>query len=252
MTVVNADPQQAIEPAAEPAPDLLPAPVQSRAFERRQTRELLEQHITLPVILEALEFAIADEPEEDALGQPTTPSKYRQMYEHMLNPSTGCLPDPLTGRVRYPVDTVMARYKVKLPELLALIGARNLGMAIARSGERLSRVIDGLGEAAEPQTVPCLKCEGEGYLPSVHDGEDAPMCPKCNGAGEVRKFGDLKAAEMFIGLHGGSTSGQRGGPATGAVRDIIVSASAGASAKVDKAGADAEPINVRVQKLIDQ
>lgn len=244
-------PQQELEPQLA---DILPAPAASaRAFERRQTRELLEQHITLPVILEALEFAIADEPEQDALGQPTTPSKFRQMYEHMLNPSTGCLPDPLTGRVRYPVDTVMARYKVKLPELLALIGARNLGMAIARSGERLSRVIDGLGEAAEPQTVPCVKCEGEGYLPSVHDGEPAPMCPRCQGAGEVRTFGDLKAAEMFIGLHGGSTSGKAAGGSGGSVRDIVVNANAMASAKSDgKPGTDSEPINVRVQKLIDQ
>lgn len=224
-----------------------------RAFERRQTRELLEVHITLPVIIEALEFAIADEPEEDTLGQPTTPSKFRLMYDHMLNPSTGALPDPLTGRVRYPVDTIMARYGVKLPELLALIGARNLGMAIARSGERLSRVIDGLGEAAEPQTVPCAKCEGEGYLAGLDDAP-APLCPKCGGEGSVRKFGDLKAAEMFIGLHGGSTSSKQGGGQAGggAVRDIIVSASAGASAKSDGKGADAEPINVRVQKLIDQ
>lgn len=250
MTSVSADPQPLEELEPQPAEQAGPA-APSRAFERRATRELLEVHITLPVILEALEFAITDEPEQDALGQPTTPSKFRQMYEHMLNPSTGAMPDPLTGRIKYPVDTIMARYKVKLPELLQLIGARNLGIAIARSGERLSRVIDGLGEAAEPRVAMCSKCDGEGYL-AGRDDEEATPCQKCGATGEMRVFGDLKAAEMFIGLHGGSTSGKGAGAAGSGVRDIIVSANAGASAKADGKGADTEPINVRVQKLIDQ
>jgi len=232
--------------------ELQPAPALTRHFERKASRALLEQHIGLPTIIEALEFAIAVEPAEDEQGRPIAPSKFRLMYDHMLDPSTSSLPDKHTGRIRYPVDTVMAKFGVKLPELLALVGARNLGLAIAKSGTRLERVIDGLGEAAEPRIQDCTKCAGEGYLPG-EDDEPAPECPRCGGSGEVRVFGDLKAAEMFIGLHGGSTSSRAlGGHASGGVRDIIVSANAAASAKQENAGGGGEPINVRVQKLIDQ
>jgi len=251
MSVMSADPQELPNlTTGEPAP-LVPAPLPPPPayFERHQARELLEVYIGLPTILEALEFAISSEPLADDSGQPTIPSKFRQMYDHMLNPSTGTFPDR-NGRVRYPIDTVMAKFGVKLPEMLAIIGTRNLGMAIAKSGNRLARVIDGLGEAAEPRIEPCPKCEGEGYLPGIDD-EPAPMCPKCRGAGELRKFGDLKAAEMFIGLHGGQTSG-RGSGQGGGIRDINLAVNAQASAKSGGPTKEADPINVRIQRLIEQ
>ena len=239
MTIMSADPEN------------LPAPARAHTpayFERRQTRELLEVHIGIPAILEALEFALASEPEQDEQGIALPPSKWRQMYEHMLDPSTSSLPDH-AGRVRYPVDTVMGKFRIKLPELLALIGVRNLGMAIARSGERLGRVIDGLGEAAEPQILTCNKCEGEGYLAGLDD-EPAERCLNCGGRGEIRRFGDLKAAEMFIGLHGGATKQGSGGGA--GIRDINLAVSAQASAKANSAPSkDADPITVRVQRLIE-
>lgn len=237
---------------APAAAELQPAPALSRHFERKASRALLEQHIGLPTIIEALEFAIAAEPAEDSQGRPVAPSKFRQMYDFMLDPSTSSLPNPRTGRILYPVDTVMSQFGVKLPELLALVGARNLGMAIAKSGTRLERVIDGLGEAAEPREEECHKCAGEGYLPG-EDDEPAPECPKCGGSGEVRVFADPKYIEMFVGLHGGAVGGKGGGGghAGGGVRDIIVSANAAASARQEVAQAG-EPINVRVQKLIDQ
>jgi len=241
--------------SADQPPDsaeLQPAPVATPYFARKASRALLEQHIGLPTIIEALEFAIAAEPAEDEQGRPIAPSKFRLMYDFMLDPSTSSLPDRQTGRIRYPVDTVMAKFGVKLPELLALVGARNLGMAIAKSGTRLERVIDGLGEAAEPRIVDCTKCEGEGYLPG-EDGEPAPECWYCHGSGEVRVFADPKYIEMFVGLHGGAMGGKgSAGHASGGVRDIIVSANAAASAKQENAGGGGEPINVRVQKLIDQ
>ncbi len=233
--------------AAVPVPERSPRGTSPAYFERRQTRELLELHIGIPAILEALEFAISSEPDQDDQGQPLPPSKFRQMYDHMLDPSMSSLPDH-SGRVRYPIDTVMARYKIKLPELLSLIGVRNLGMAITKSGSRLDKVIDGLGEAAEPHIYPCPKCDGEGYLPGLDD-EPAEECERCAGRGEIRKFADPKYIEMFLGLHGAPNA--KGGTPSSGIRDINLAVSAQASAKSGQPSKDADPINVRIQRLIE-
>lgn len=243
-----------------PSAELIPAPSPSApahrsaaSLARHQTRALLEVHIGLPIVIEALEFAISSEPTEDAQGYALPLSKFALMYEDLADPCN-----------RLPIDTLMGRYGVKLPELLALIGARNLGMAIMKSAPRLERVIDGVGESAEPRDEMCEKCDGEGWLATgpVSDGDadadegeeslEVPreMCAKCKGKGSVRVRGDLDAAKMFIALHGGNTSGGKGAGDARNVINVVASASAKAESKKSGDGAG-ESITKRVQGIID-
>jgi hypothetical protein len=236
--------------------DLTPAPPPALparlTMDRRQTRELLEQWIGLDVVLEALEFAITAEP--DPSGDPhadpsavgmavPAPSNFRQLYDLMTDPAF--TPFAIDGsRPRAAIDTLMTRAKVKLPEILTLIGQRNLGMAIARSGRRLDKVIDGIGEAAEPREERCGSCD-----PRTADAPADPDCPECRGTGKVRRMGNLEAAKLFVNIHGGSTGSAKAAGAGGTGTTINLAANAIVRAGDKQNGP--ETVTARIQKLIE-
>lgn len=220
----------------------------------RRTRELLEQHIGLEAIIEALEFAVAtaaegyDYPAGGEQPKPANPKllvtpvmRYRALLERLT--------DEEMAPPKSIITQLMAECGVKVPELLSLLTPRNIALALVRTQHRVVEVLDGLGEAAVPKDVACPHCN-RGVLSSTGD-EGQPMsidCPHCNATGKVRVMGDLDAAKLFLAAQGVSTGSK---PASGSAANII-NVGAQAIVRNGRQSADErEPVTVRVQKIID-
>ncbi len=173
-------------------------------------RRLLDQEIGEETIVSALEVATHGEPPDQS------PSPMATLL--------AMLHDPVCAAADMSLPMMMRKAGVDLPTLLDAIRKTTVGLAIAASGHRVGRVLDGLGEAAEPKWVICERCEGEGEIadPMRADPDDPDADPVmrkcyakeggCDGTGKKRQHGDLDAAKLFLEAQGVRKSGGQSAP----------------------------------------
>lgn len=215
------------------------------------TRQILEADIGRDSIAEALSFVTSGESIEDG---PPSPAAQLLAY----------LSDPLY--LNESITSLMRKSGLGTAGILDALRKRDIALAVASSGKRVGKVIDGLGEAAEPRWAICERCWGEGEIEQrdgealpADDGEEPvyPMvpCPALCDNGKVRKSGDMDAAKLFLGIHG---LGPKGGAGNGGttIDKLVVSANAQAGARADGGGSERkaqqqETVTDRVQGIIE-
>lgn len=213
----------------------LPAAVHYSA----KTVELLRKERGDDVIGEAIEMASFSEPQPSP-DQPDAPvGKMTQLLERLA--------DPVLGQQDLVVN--MRACGVRVYELMEALQKRDVALALFRSSRRMGAVLDGVGEFAEPQQIPCRLCNATGAQTSTDDdGNDTTvLCSDCMGTGQLRRMGDIDAIKVYLATHGlaGKGSGAAGG---GTV--VNVNAQAAAGVKTGN-GKEEEPITARVQRIIE-
>lgn len=213
----------------------LPASVHFSA----KTVELLRKERGDDAIGEAIELASFSEthPTDE---QPDVPvGKMTQLLERLA--------DPVLGQQDLVAN--MRACGVKIYELMEALQKRDVALALIRSSRRMGAVLDGVGEFAEPQQIPCRLCNATGgQTITDDDGNDTTvLCSDCMGTGQLRRMGDIDAIKVYLATHGlaGKGAGNAGG---GTVVNVNAQAAAGIKTSSNK---DEEPITARVQRIIE-
>ena len=210
------------------------------------TRRILEVDIGIDALTEALELVTYAE-------DPTAmPSRERQLLERLSDPAFA-----MAGGKPVAITTHMKAVGLLMPEVIDIYRRAGIAMAVAKSGKRFDAVLDGVGELAGFRWIICPKCEGEEVtideelIGDMQPGDPLPLkkCKRCEGKGKIRVDPNLKAAELFLGVHGFGK-----GAAGGATINVNASAQAGARADAGgekKVTQQQESVTGRVQAMLE-
>lgn len=209
-----------------------------------RTRDVLAELGGAESLIEALELTTHGEPPDQM------PSKERQLLDMLCDPAFA----------NSSLPTLMKKAGLLLPDVLDVLRRRDVALAVARSGQRMGEVLDGVGEMAVARWAICDRCKGEGeiaddrMLSSLSPGEPIPMrdCPAACSDGKVLKDPNLEAVQIYLGVHG------MGKQARGAGAQVInVNAQAQAGARASAGGDDSkkppaqETVTDRVQAYLE-
>lgn len=210
----------------------------------RLTRRVLEVDIGIDALTEALELiTYAEDPS-------AMPSRERQLLERLGDPRFAMVAGQPVA-----ITTHMKAVGMLLPEVLDVLRKRDIALAVARSGQRMGGVLDAVGEMSEARWLICPKCEGEGELideialRDCQPGDEIPLkdCKRCDRKGKIRVDPNLKAVEIYLGVHGLAKSGG------GATINVNATAQAGARADstAERKTQQQESVTSRVQAMLE-
>jgi hypothetical protein len=217
----------------------------------------LAQILPLTEVIEALLLVAAGE-KTDSDKEP--PSKELQLLQRMADPtfSTDSYGKPI------PLETHLKAVGYRPLDLIDLIRKREYAVAMLDSATGVGSVLAELRRLAEPQSVTCDHCGGEGTvvdheadpIGQPDEGEE-PIYPVtkclavdggCDGSGRKLQDGKLDAIKLLLSVHGlikGGGSAGGGQPINIDIRQQQSNLNQGR----DRSGP--ESVTVEVQKILE-
>lgn len=192
-----------------------------------EARKLIETDIGLDILEQALVLACGTEDPDDP------PSKYRRLLDLMQDKVA------FNGHT---ITTLMREAGVNLFDVLIVVSKRNMAFALAKSSQRMERIMEDIAIDAQSKIVKCRNCF-DGYIPNLLDPSADPLkCADCNGDGVLRQIGDLDSRKLYFAAHG---IGPKGGS------QQVINIQQGTKVEMGKDKSSEPSILTRVQKIMD-